>query len=77
MEAVKSLEAQPRGTPRRNWSRNAWTVTAGTGETLPGRSALRWRGRPGPITGVEPGSGPGAGQGVGGGRITDRAGRTT
>ena len=62
MEAVKSLEAQPRRTPRRKRARNVETVAAGTGEALPGRSALRlaWTARL--ITGVEPGSGLGAGR---------------
>ena len=41
MEAVKILEVQPRGTPRRKRARNVQTVTAGTGEALPGRNALR------------------------------------
>ena len=41
MEAVKILEVQPRGTPRRKRARNVQTVAAGTGETLPGRSILR------------------------------------
>ena len=41
MEAVKILEVQPRRTPRRKRARNVQTVTAGTGEALPGRSALR------------------------------------
>jgi len=41
MEAVKSLEAQPRRTPRRKRARNVETVAAGTGEALPGRSVLR------------------------------------
>ena len=41
MEAVKILEQQPRGTPRRKRARNVQRVAAGTGEALPGRSALR------------------------------------
>ena len=41
MEAVKILEVQPRGTPRRMRARNAQRVAAGTGEALPGGSALR------------------------------------
>jgi hypothetical protein len=41
MEAVKILEVQPRRTPRRKRARNVQTVTAGTGEALPGRNALR------------------------------------
>ena len=41
MEAVKILEVQPRGTPRRKRARNVQTVTTGTGEALPGRNALR------------------------------------
>ena len=62
MEAVKILEVQPRRTPRRKRARNVETVAAGTGEALPGRSALRlaWTARL--ITGVEPGSGSGAGR---------------
>jgi hypothetical protein len=63
MEAVKTLEVQPRGTPRRIRARNVWTVAAGTGEALPGPSALRSkRGQRRPITGVEPGSGRRAGR---------------
>jgi hypothetical protein len=62
MEAVKSLEAQPRRTPRRKRARNVETVAAGTGEALPGRSALRLARTARPITGVEPGSGSGAGR---------------
>jgi hypothetical protein len=61
MEAVKILEMQPRRTPRRKRVRNVQMVAAGTGEALPGRNALRMRGRACPITGVEPGSGLGAG----------------
>jgi hypothetical protein len=38
---VKILEGQPRGTPRRKRARNVQRVAAGTGETLPGPSALR------------------------------------
>jgi hypothetical protein len=62
MEAVKILEVQPRGTPRRKRARNVQIVTAGTGETLPGRNVLRiaWTTRP--ITGVEPGNGSSAGR---------------
>jgi hypothetical protein len=41
MEAVKILEVQPRGTPRRKRARNVQTVATGTGEALPGRSILR------------------------------------
>jgi hypothetical protein len=41
MEAVKILEMQPRGTLRRKRARNVQKVAAGTGEALPGRSALR------------------------------------
>lgn len=41
MEAVKILEMQPRRTSRRKRARNVQTVTAGTGEALPGRNALR------------------------------------
>jgi hypothetical protein len=41
MEAVKTLEVQPRGTPRRMRARNAQKVAAGTGEALPGLGALR------------------------------------
>jgi hypothetical protein len=41
MEAVKILELQPRGTLRRKRARNVQKVMAGTGEALPGRSALR------------------------------------
>ena len=41
MEAVKILEVQPRGTPRRMRARNVQKVAAGTGEALPGPSALR------------------------------------
>jgi hypothetical protein len=41
MEAVKILEVQPRGTPRRKRARNVQKVAAGTGEALPGRSILR------------------------------------
>jgi hypothetical protein len=41
MEAVKILEGQPRRTPRRKRARNVQRVAAGTGEALPGRSALR------------------------------------
>jgi hypothetical protein len=41
MEAVKILEEQPRGTPRRKRARNAQRVAAGTGEALPGRSVPR------------------------------------
>jgi hypothetical protein len=41
MEAVKILEVQPRGTLRRKRARNVQMVAAGTGEALPGRSALR------------------------------------
>ncbi len=63
MEAVKILEEQPRGTPRRMRARNVWTVAAGTGEALPGRSVLRSRrGQRRPITGEEPGSGRGTGR---------------
>ena len=40
MEAVKILEMQPRRTPRRKRARNVQTVTAGTGEALPGRNAF-------------------------------------
>src|SRR3954469_14180753 len=61
MEAVKILEVQPRGTPRRKRARNVQTVAAGTGEALPGRNALRIAWIACPITGVEPGSGSGAG----------------
>ncbi len=63
MEAVKILETQPRGTPRRMRVRNVQKVAAGTGETLPGRSgfAVPVEERC-PITGVEPGSGRGAGR---------------
>jgi hypothetical protein len=41
MEAVKTLEGQPRRTLRRKRARNVQKVAAGTGEALPGRSALR------------------------------------
>jgi hypothetical protein len=40
MEAVKTLKVQPRRTPRRKRVRNVQKVMAGTGEALPGRSAL-------------------------------------
>ena len=61
MEAVKILEVQPRGTPRRKRARNVQMVTAGTGETLPGRNALRfaWNGLS--YNRCESGSGSGAG----------------
>jgi hypothetical protein len=62
MEAVKILEVQPRGTPRRKRARNVQKVAAGTGEALPGRSVLRAARRARLITGVEPGSGSGAGR---------------
>ena len=62
MEAVKSLEAQPRRTPRRKRARNVETVAAGTGEALPGRSALRIGVDGSSLTGVEPGNGLGAGR---------------
>ena len=38
MEAVKILDVQPRGTPRRKRARNVQKVAAGTGEALLGRS---------------------------------------
>jgi hypothetical protein len=38
MEAVKILDVQPRGTPRRKRVRNVQKVAAGTGEILSGRS---------------------------------------
>jgi len=57
MEAVKILEEQPRRTPRRKRARNVQKVAAGTGEALPGRSALRIAWTACPITGVEPGNG--------------------
>jgi hypothetical protein len=77
MEAVKILEVQPRGAPRRKRARNVQIVAAGTGEALPGRNVLR--------NGVDSSSYNrcGAGkwiecrEGVGGGHITDRAVRTT
>ena len=57
MEAVKILEGQPRRTPRRKGTRNVEMVTAGTGEALPGRSALRGGVEQlASITGVEPGN---------------------
>jgi hypothetical protein len=62
MEAVKILEVQPRGTPRRKRARNVQKVAAGTGEALPGRSMLRETRMARLITGVEPGSGSGAGR---------------
>jgi hypothetical protein len=62
MEAVKILEVQPRGTPRRKRARNVQKVAAGTGEALPGRSVLRAARTARLITGVEPGSGLGAGR---------------
>ena len=63
MEAVKILEAQPRGTPRRMRARNVQKVAAGTGEALPGRSGLAVPvDQARLITGVEPGSGRGAGR---------------
>ena len=67
MEAVKILEGQPRGTPRRMRARNVWTVAAGTGEALPGRSVLRSkRGQRRPITG-------GGGKWAGAGRASEAA----
>ena len=36
MEAVKSLDVQPRRTPRRKRTRNVQKVAAGAGEALPG-----------------------------------------
>jgi len=62
MEAVKILEVQPRGTPRRKRARNVQIVAAGTGEALPGRNVLRVAWTACPITGEEPGSGLGAGR---------------
>jgi hypothetical protein len=77
MEAVKILEVQPRGTPRRKRARNVQTVTAGTGEALPGRNALRiaWNS----LSYNRCGAGKWIGRrvGVGGGRSTDRAVWTT
>jgi hypothetical protein len=77
MEAVKTLKMQPRRTPRRKRARNVQTVTAGTGETLPGRSALRvaWTGLSYNRCGA--GKWIGCREGVGGGRSTDRVVRTT
>jgi hypothetical protein len=73
MEAVKILEMQPRRTPRRKRVRNVQTVTAGTGEALPGRNALRiaWKS----LSYNRCGAGKWIGRrvGVGGGRSTDRA----
>src|SRR6478736_3363191 len=61
MEAVKILEVQPQGTPRRKRARNVQTVTAGTGRPFPAETHCELRGIACPITGVEPGSGSGAG----------------
>ena len=74
MEAVKILEVQPGRTPGRKRARNVQTVTAGTGEALSGRNALRiaWNGT---LSYNRCGAGRWIGrrEGVGGGRSTDRA----
>ena len=64
MEAVKSLDARPRRTPRRKRTRNVRKVAAGTGEALPGPAAreTRRRKRRARLTGFTPGSGRGAGR---------------
>src|SRR3954468_23441639 len=77
MEAVKSLEVQPRRTPRRKRARNVETVAAGTGEALPGRSALRSARTNLSYNRCGAGKWIGCREGVGGGRSTDRAVRTT
>lgn len=73
MEAVKILEMQPRRTPRRKRARNVQTVTAGTGETLPGRNALRIAWNSLSYNWCGAGKWIGRRVGVGGGRSTDRA----
>jgi hypothetical protein len=62
MEAVKILEVQPRGTPRRNRVRNVQKVAAGTGEALPGRSILQIGAESLSYNRCESGSGSGAGR---------------
>jgi hypothetical protein len=77
MEAVKILEVQPRRTPRRKRARNVQTVTAGTGEALPGRNALRIAWNSLSYNRCGAGKWIGRREGVGGGRSTDRAVWTT
>jgi hypothetical protein len=77
MEAVKILDVQPRRTPRRKRARNVQKVMAGTGEALPGRSALRVAWTSPSYNRCGAGKWIGCREGVGGGRSTDRAERTT
>jgi hypothetical protein len=77
MEAVKILKVQPRRTPRRKRARNVQKVMAGTGEALPGRSALRVAWTSPSYNRCGAGKWTGCREGVGGGRSTDRAERTT
>lgn len=77
MEAVKILEGQPRGTPRRKRARNVQIVAAGTGEAFPGRNILRVVWTSSSYNRCGAGKWIECREGVGGGRSTDRAGWTT
>ena len=77
MEGAEDLELQALKDSPAYGARNVQIVTAGTGEALPGRSALRVAWTSPSYNRCGAGKWIGCREGVGGGRSTDRAERTT